>query len=188
MIKKPIFLLFFCMSLVFLFSGCLDCEMASLSIDLIDKVAEIKYFNIVSNSRDEDTIKKDFRELIQKVYFDDDSKSDPDRITSRKLYRDNERLDGMIRFSFKHPDKVLKEFKIDTDQNGDYIIDVTKEVENFQVSGSGQFIERDSKKLFKWPKNVKKIEFETKSKVFDESEKTRLLKNWQDWVDKSVKE
>ena len=130
----------------------------------------------------------DFRELIKKVYLDDDSKSDSDRITSKRLSRNDEQLDGMVRFSFKHFEKALKEFEIKTDQRGDYILDITKDIENYQVSGNGQYIERDSKKMMKWHKNLKEIKVEMKTKVFDETEKTRLLKYWLDWIDRNMKE
>ncbi len=186
--KACFFILFLFICPVFFLSGCLDCERVSLSVDLVNKVTEVKYFNIVSNSKDEDTIKKDFRELIKKVYFDDDSKSNPDRITSKRLYRNNEQLDGMVQFSFKHPEKVIKEFEIKTDKKGDYILDITKDIENYQVSGNGQYAEKDSKKIFKWRKNVKEIKLEMKTKVFDDTKKTSLLKYWLDWVDINTKE
>ena len=104
----------------FFFSSCLDCERASISIDMARKAAEVKFSNIVSNSTDEETIKEDLRDLIKKVYFDEDSKSDPDRITSRRLYRDNEKLCGIERFSFQSFPRVLKEFGLETDRSGDY--------------------------------------------------------------------
>ncbi len=179
--------LFVC-SLTFLLSGCLDCEKTSISIDLAHQVAEVKFSNIVSNSREEGTIKEDFRGLIKKVYFDEASKSDPDRITSRRLYRNNEKLDGIERFSFQSLPKVLKEFSIEVDKKGDFILDLTRESEDFQINGNGQFVERGSKKLLRWHKNVKKIEFEEKSKEFDETKKTSLLKDWLEWVDKNKKE
>jgi hypothetical protein len=184
---KGVFLLFLCFPLLLL-NGCLDFERASVSIDLANRVAEVKFVNIVSNSRDEETIKEDFRDLIKRAYFDEDSKSSPDRITSRRLYKSNERLDGIERFSFKSLQKVFKEFSIEVDKKGDYVLDLTKESENFQISGNGQTIERDSKKFLKWPKYVKKIEFEEKSKEFDETKKTGLLKYWVDWVDRNMKE
>jgi hypothetical protein len=81
---------------------------------------------------------------------------------------------------------VLKEFGIETDKSGDYILDVTKESENYQIIGNGQSIERGSKKLLKWRKNVKKIDFEQKSREFDETKKTSLLKPWLDWVDNNT--
>jgi hypothetical protein len=177
-----------CLSLLFLLIGCMDCERASISIDLIHKVAEVKFFNIVSNSKDEETIKEDFRDLIQRVYFDEASKSDPDRITSRRLFGNNEKLDGVERFAFKSLPKVLKEFGIEADKSGGYVLDVTKESESYQISGNGQLIQKGSKKFLKWQKNVKKIEFEEKSKEFKEPEKTSLLKHWLEWVDKNTKE
>jgi hypothetical protein len=185
-VKMYVFVLACCLS--FLLTGCLDFERASVSIDLANRVAEVKFVNIVSNSRDEETIKEDFRDLIKRTYFDEDSKSDPDRITSRRLYKNNERLDGIERFSFKSFKKVLKEFNVEVDKKGDYVLDLTKESENFQISGNGQTIERDSKKFLKWPKYVKKIEFEEVSKEFDETKKTGLLKYWVDWVDRNMKE
>jgi len=184
--KKRAFFLLLCFSLLLLLSGCLDCEKASISIDMGRKVAEVKFSNIVSNSTDEETIKEDFRDLIKRVYFDEGSKSDPDRITSRRLYRNNEKLDGIERFSFQSLPRVLKEFGIETDKSGDYILDVTKESENYQIIGNGQSIERGSKKLLKWRKNVKKIDFEQKSREFDETKKTSLLKPWLDWVDNNT--
>ena len=184
--KKRAFFLLLCFSLLLLLSGCLDCEKASISIDMGRKVAEVKFSNIVSNSTDEETIKEDFRDLIKRVYFDEGSKSDPDRITSRRLYRNNEKVDGIERFSFQSLPRVLKEFGIETDKSGDYILDVTKESENYQIIGNGQSIERGSKKLLKWRKNVKKIDFEQKSREFDETKKTSLLKPWLDWVDNNT--
>ncbi len=185
-VKMYVFVLTCCLS--FLLTGCLDFERASVSIDLANKVAEVKFVNIVSNSRDEETIKEDFRDLIKRAYFDEDSKSDPDRITSRRLYKSHERLDGIERFSFKSFQKVLKEFNIEVDKKGDYVLDLTKESENFQISGNGQYIERDSKKFLKWLKYVKKIEFKEMSKEFDETKKTGLLQYWVDWVDRNMKE
>jgi hypothetical protein len=186
--KKGTFVLLLCFSLLLLLNGCLDFERASVSIDLANRVAEVTFVNIVSNSRDEETIKEDFRDLIKRVYFDEDSKSNPDRITSRRLYKSNERLDGIERFSFKSLQKVLKEFSIEVDKKGDYILDLTKESEHFRISGNGQTIERDSKKFLRWPRYVKKIEFEEVSKEFDETKKTGLLKYWVDWVDRNMKE
>jgi hypothetical protein len=183
--KKGVIFFLLC-SFLFFLSGCLDCERASISIDMARKVAEVKFSNIVSNSTDEETIKEDLRDLIKRVYFDENSKSDPDRITSRRLYRDNEKLCGIERFSFQSLSRVLKEFSIETDRNGDYILDVTKESENYQISGNGQSVERGPKKLLKWRKNVKKIDFEQKSREFDETKKTSLLKPWLDWVDNAT--
>ena len=174
--------------LLFLLFGCMDCERASISIDLIHKVAEVKFFNIVSNSMDEETVKEDFRDLIKRAYFDEASKSDPDRITSRRLYRNNDKLDGVERFAFKSLPKALKEFSIEADKDGGYVLDITRERESYEVGGNGQYIERGSKKLLKWHENVKKIEFEEKSREFDETKKTSLLKHWMDWVDKNTKE
>jgi hypothetical protein len=185
-VKMVVFVLVCCLS--FLLTGCLDFERVSVSIDLANRVAEVNFVNIVSNSRDEETIKEDFRDLIKRVYFDEDSKSNPDRITSRRLYKSNERLNGIERFSFKSFQKVLKEFNFEVDKKGDYLLDLTKESENFQISGNGQMIERDSKKFLKWPKYAKKIEFKEISKEFDETMKTGLLKYWVDWVDRNVKE
>jgi hypothetical protein len=185
-VKMHVFVLACCLS--FLLTGCLDFERVSVSIDLANKVAEVNFVNIVSNSRDEKTIKEDFRDLIKRVYFDEDSKSDPDRITSRRLYKSHEKLDGIERFSFKSSPKVLKEFNIEVDKKGDYVLDLTKESENFQISGNGQTVERDSKKFLKWPRYVKKIEFIEVSRKFDETKKTGLLKDWVDWVDRNMKE
>ena len=185
---KKTCLLFLYISPIFFLSSCLDCERVSLSIDLVRKVGEVNYFNIVSNSKDEKTIKEDFRELIKKVYFDEYSTSDPDRITSKRLYRDNKQLNATVRFSFIYLDKVLKEFEIKKDKKGDYFIDVTKEVENYQISGNGRFVEVDSQKLFRWPKNGKEIKLEMKTKVFNELEKTRLLQYWQDWADSHIRD
>ena len=186
--KKGTFVLLLCFSLLLLLNGCLDFERASVSIDLANRVAEVTFVNIVSNSRDEETIKEDFQDLIKRVYFDEDSKSNPDRITSRRLYKSNERLTGIERFSFKSLQNVLKEFSIEVDKKGDYILDLTKESENFHISGNGQTIERDSKKFLRWPRYAKKIEFEEVSKEFDETKKTGLLKYWVDWVDRNMKE
>jgi hypothetical protein len=166
----------------------LDFERASISIDLANKIAEVRFFNIVSNSTEEETIREDFRFLIKQVYFDEDSKSDPDRIISRRLFKTNNQLDGVERFSFKDLRKALKDWSIEVDKSGAYILDITKEVENYRVSGNGQYLERGSKKFLKWPKNVKRIEVEEKSKEFDEAKKTSLLKHWLDWVDKNTKE
>ena len=174
--------------LLLILSGCLDCEKASISIDLIQKVAEVKFSNIVSNSTEEETIKEDFADLMKKVYFDDSPASDQGRITSRRLYENNGKLDGVERFSFQSLSKVLKEFNIEVDKKGDYILDLTKESESFRISGNGQRIERGSKKLLRWPKGAKKIEFEEKSKEFDETKKTSLLGRWIEWVDKNRKE
>ena len=136
---------------------------------------------------DEKAISEDFQDLIQKAYFDEASKADPDRITSRRLYRNDEKLDGVERFSFQSLGRVLKEFNIEMDKSGNYILDITKEIENYQISGNGQLIGKDSKRFLKWPKNAKKIEFEQNRKEFDEAEKTSLLKPWLDWVDKNIK-
>ncbi len=174
--------------LVLVLAGCLDCEKASISVDLIQKTAEVKFSNVVSNSVDAETIKEDFGDLIKKVYFDEESASDPARITSRRLYENNGKLDGVERFSFQSLPQVLKEFNIEADKKGDYVLDLTKESEHYRISGNGQVIERGSKKLLRWPKNTKKIEFEEKSKEFDEAEKTSLLGRWLEWVDKNKKE
>jgi len=181
--KKGVIFSLLCSFLLLFLNGCLDCERASISIDMARKAAEVKFSNIVSNSTDEETIKEDLRDLIKRVYFDENSKSDPDRITSRRLYRDNEELCGIERFSFQSLPRVLKEFSIETDRNGDYILDVTKESENYQISGNGQSIARGPKKFLKWRKNVKKIEIGQKSREFDETKKTTLLKPWLDWID-----
>jgi hypothetical protein len=188
MAKLRLFSWIVCFSLPLFLSGCLDFERASISIDLANKIAEVRFFNIVSNSTEEETIREDFRFLIKQVYFDEDSKSDPDRIISRRLFKTNNQLDGVERFSFKDLRKALKDWSIEVDKSGAYILDITKEVENYRVSGNGQYLERGSKKFLKWPKNVKRIEVEEKSKEFDEAKKTSLLKHWLDWVDKNTKE
>ena len=188
MMKIRFLYLVCCLSTLFFISGCLDCEKASISIDMVHQIAEVRYINIVSNSKDEETVKTDFRELIQKVYFEDDPTSDPDRITSRRLLKNNGQLDGIVRFSFKSSKKALKEYGIETDSRGDFILDLTKESKNYQASSNGRWIESGSKKVLKWPKTARKIEFEQKSKVFDEATKTSLLKHWQAWVDQSMKE
>jgi len=184
--KVHFYLLLLCIFPFFLLSGCLDCEKVTLSLDLVRKVGEVYYFNIVSDSKDEKTIKEDFWGLIKKVYFDDDSTSDPDRIISKRLYRDNEQLNARVRFSFMHLDKVLKDFEIKKDKKGNYFIDVTKEAENYHISGNGRSVEIDSTKRFQWPRHSKKIEFEMKRKGFDETQKTRLLMQWLEWVDKNL--
>jgi hypothetical protein len=174
--------------LLFTLNGCMDFERASFSIDMIEKVGEVNYFNIVSNSRDEQTVKEDFRALIKQVYFDPESKSDPERITVNSLSRNKEELDGKIRFAFKDLQKVLKEYEIKTDGNGNYLLDVTKDGENFYITGNGHSVERFSRRFLIWPKNVKRIEIEMKSKRFDISTRTSLLGRWSDWVDQSLKE
>ena len=50
-------------------NGCMDFERASFSIDVIEKVGEVNYFNIVSNSRDEQTVKDDFQGIDQAGLF-----------------------------------------------------------------------------------------------------------------------
>ncbi|RPJ02476.1 MAG: hypothetical protein EHM36_12430 [Deltaproteobacteria bacterium] len=166
----------------------MDSERNSLSIDLIEKVGEVKYLNIVSNSRDEGTVKEDFRDLIKQTYFDAESRSDPERITSKSLHRNKENLDGMMRFAFKNLEKTLKDFEIKIDGEGNFFMDVTKDSENFSITGNGQLVERDSRKLLIWPRNTKRIEVETRSRVFDAAAKTSLLKHWTEWVEKSLKE
>jgi hypothetical protein len=69
-VKMYVFVLACCLS--FLLTGCLDFERVSVSIDLANKVVEVNFVNIVSNSSDEKTIKEDFRDLIKRVYFDED--------------------------------------------------------------------------------------------------------------------
>jgi hypothetical protein len=176
------------LSLLFTLNGCMDFERASFSIDVIEKVGEVNYFNIVSNSRDEQTVKEDFRALIKQVYFELESKSDPERITVNSLSRNKEELDGKIRFTFKDLQKVLKEYEIKIDGDGNYFLDVTKDGENYYITGNGQSVERDSRRFLIWPRTVKRIEIEMKSKRFDISTKTSLLGRWSDWVDQSLKE
>jgi hypothetical protein len=176
------------LSLLFTLNGCMDFERASFSIDVIEKVGEVNYFNIVSNSRDEQTVREDFRALIKQVYFEPESKSDPERITANSLSRNREALDGKIRFAFKDLQKVLKEYEIKIDGDGSYFLDVTKDGENYTITGNGQSVGRDSRRFLVWPKTVKRIEIEMKSKRFDISTKTSLLGRWSDWADQSLKE
>ena len=185
--RRPVFSSFFSALLLVALSGCLDCERASISIDLVHRVAEVRYFNIVSGSREEETVREDFRDLINKVYFEEEPAEDPDRITSRRLFGNKDQLDGRVRFAFRSSTKVLKEYGIETDKDGDYILDLTKESENYQVSSNGRWVESGSRKILKWPKTVEKIEFEQKNKVFDEMGKTRLLSHWQAWMDRNTK-
>jgi hypothetical protein len=61
---------------------------------------------------------------------------------------------------------VLKEYEIKTDGDGNYFLDVTKDGENYYIAGNGQSVERDSRRFLIWPKIVKRIEIEMKSKRF----------------------
>ncbi len=159
-------------------AGCLNSGGASIVVDLNSKTGEMKYFNIVSDSKDEKEIKSDFQTLLDMVFKEEDPKPEEIKMTSKKLYRNNDQLDGIIIFSFNDPEKALKELNFGTDENGNYILKLGNDI---YVRSNGTYIEKDSEKFVKWNKDITKIELETKTDMTGWQNSVSLLSYWLEW-------
>jgi pSer/pThr/pTyr-binding forkhead associated (FHA) protein len=166
-------------------AGCLEYEEEYLFIDIPKKVGEVRYSNIVSDSKDEKTIKGDFQDLIDMVYIDkyENSKEGAEQktiqIISRELYGIGPRLDGTVNFSFKDLKAALNEFNIRIDKNEDYIYEMGDD--EVYRGGNGTYSEHDSIKAVKWKKQSKTIELEKRTASFAKTKTTSLLSYWLDW-------
>jgi len=168
---------------IILLSGCLDAEKLSLSLDLKSKTAEVGYSNIVSDSKEESKIKEDFEELIEKAYGDKkDHDGRPGQPISAKLYEEDGHLDGVAVYSFKDSAQMIKEYEIETDNKGDFILDLGKESNRDleYAGGNGAYIEEGTKRLIRWSGNSTSLKVKLRNKLFDSKSKS-LLSYWVEW-------
>lgn len=182
-IRNKILFLAVCLSLFL--TGCLSYEGEYLFIDISNNLGEVRYSNIVSDSKDEAAIQGDFQDLIDIVYNDKYSNSKKGaeqktiQIISRDLYGIGSRLDGIVNFSFKDLKEALNEFNIKIDKNGDYIYEMG--ADEVYLSGNGTYSEHNSIKAVIWNKQSKTIKLEKRTASFAETKTTSLLSYWLDW-------
>ena len=182
-IHSKILFLAVCLSLFL--TGCLSYEEEYLLIDISNNVGEVRYSNIVSDSKDEEAIKGDFQDLIDMVYNYKyaDSKEGAEQktiqIISGELYGIGTRLDGTVNFSFKDLKAALNEFNIKIDKNEDYIYDMG--ADEVYRGGNGTYSEQNSIKAVIWDKQSKTIELEKRTASFAQTKITSRLSYWLDW-------
>jgi hypothetical protein len=176
---------FWAVCLSFFLTGCLSYEEEYLFIDISKNIGEVRYSNIVSDSKDEEAIKGDFKDLIDMVYNDKYANSKEGagqktiQVVSRELYGIGSRLDGTVNFSFSDLKAALNEFNIKIDRNDDYIYEMgTDEVYR---GGNGTYSEHNSIKAVIWDKQSKTIELEKRTASFAQTKTTSLLSYWLDW-------
>jgi len=182
-IYNKIFFLAVCLS--FFLTGCLSYEEEYLFIDISNNVGEVRYSNIVSDSKDEEAVKEDFQDLIDMVYNDKHANSEEGteqktiQIISRELYGIGVRLDGTVNFSFKDLKAALNEFNIKKDKHEDYIYEMG--ADEVYRGGNGKYSEHNSTKAVMWDKQSKTIEIEKTTASFAQTKTTSLLSFWLDW-------
>lgn len=166
--------------ILLLLSGCLDAEKFSLSLDLIYKTTEAWYSNIVSDSKEEDKIKDDFQDLLKTAYGD--RQDGVGKLVSAKLYEKDGHLEGVVRYSFKDNAEMLKEYEIETDKKGDFILDLSKgsNKDLEYAGGNGSYIEEGDKRFVRWDSNSTSLKVTLKNKVFNTKNKS-LLSYWLKW-------
>ena len=182
-IHNKIFFFAVCLSLFL--TGCLSYEEEYLFIDISNNVGEVRYSNIVSDSKNEEAIKEDFQDLVDMVYNDrcanskDGGEQETIQIISRELYGIGPQLEGIVNFSFKDLKAVLNEFNIKIDKNGNYIY----EMGAYEVysGGNGTYCDHDSAKAVIWDRQIKTIELEKRTASFAQTKTTSLLSFWLDW-------
>ena len=182
-------ILFLAICLSLFLTGCLSYEEEYLFIDISKNVGEVRYSNIVSDSKDEEAVKGDFQDLIDMVYNDKYANSKEGagqktiQIVSRELYGIGPRLDGTVNFSFNDPKAALNEFHIKIGKNEDYIYEMG--ADEVYRGGNGTYSERNSIKSVIWDKQSKTIELEKRTASFAQTKTTGLLSYWLDWNRKS---
>ena len=180
-LNKILFIAFF---LPMVSIGCLGYEKEYLLIDISKQWGEVRYSNIVSDSKGEEDIKGDFQDLIDMVYNDKYADSEEAgqktiQIISRELYGIGSRLDGTVKFSFKELKAALNEFNIKIDTNKNYIYELG--ADEVYRGGNGTYSEHNSTKEVRWDKQSTTIELEIRHAFFDQTKATSLLSYWLDW-------
>lgn len=182
-LNKILFIAFF---LPLVSIGCLGYEKEYLLIDISKQWGEVRYSNIVSDSKGEENIKGDFQDLIDMVYNDQyaNSKEGAEQktiqIISRELYGIGPQLNGTVNFSFKDLEAALNEFNIKIDKNEDYRYEMGDD--EVYRGGNGTYSEHNSTKEVRWDKQSKTIELEIRHASYDRTETTSLLSYWLDWI------
>jgi hypothetical protein len=171
--------------IVLLLGGCLDVENYTLSLDLKNNTVEVSYSNIVSNSDKEKDIKSDFEDLLKTAYGDENKVG---KTISKKLYEESGHLDGVAKFSYKDNAEMLKEYEIETDKKGDFILDLSKggNKDLDYTGGNGTYVEEGEKRFIRWDSNSASLKATLKNKAFDAKNKS-LLSYWLEWKEKNPK-
>ncbi len=168
--------------LLFLYA-CLESESTRLSINLAEKRGEMDFRNIVSmnDKRDEEAVRRDFQDLLD--ILKPEQKDDPEgiRTVEQVLYQEGDHLNGLSRFVFEDPARVLEEFQIGIDENGDYVMDLSANHSSRYAGGNGRYAEEGGRKAVKWRKDVKEIMVVLRSTAFVRDKAVSMLPYWLAW-------
>ncbi len=157
-------------------TGCLDVESTRIRLDLAKNTGEVVYTNIVSGSYNDESIKRDFDELLE-VAYGKQEESEAIVYVSNELYAANGHLNGRRAFSIKDPDKTLSEFGIKRDP-GKYFMEIDDAID--YTGGNGALVDGSSGQRVVWNENARVIEAELRNDLSDEKV-TSLLPYWEKW-------
>jgi hypothetical protein len=171
------------LSILLVVTGCLELEGISVSLDFNQNICTATYYGLGSNEKEKAKIEEDFQSLIQDL---NDCRTDKSgSCLSAELYPEGNKLDGKIVFRFNESFLTadsLREYQLQVDETK-YFISLPDSDEGV-VKGNGEIIQEGSKKIMKWSKATKLIQYEMrKSAGFkDEKKITNLLPRWRNWI------
>jgi len=173
--------LMFCIPL--LVTGCLEIEGLSVSLDFNKNICTATYYGLGSNGKEEAKIEEDFQCLIKDY---NDCRSDKSgNLLSVELYPEGNKLNGKMVFRFNEAFLTadsLREYQLEVDEAG-YFVSIPNAYPD-AVKGNGEIIQVGSKKIMKWPKTTKLIQYEMRKPAGfkDEKKITNLLPRWKNWI------
>lgn len=178
MMRKAFFLAF-CL----FFYACLESESTRISISLAEKRGEMDFRNIVSmnDKRDEEAVRRDFQDLLDILKPENSDDPEGIRTVEQALYQEGNHLNGVSRFVFEDPAKVLEEFQISIDENGDYVMDLSANHRSRYAGSNGQYVEEGERKIIRWGKDAQEIVVVLRSTAFVQEKAVSMLPYWLAW-------
>jgi hypothetical protein len=154
----------------FFLSGCLTFHRISYELNLEDDLIGngiIRIYDIRSSAETDEEFAEDKNTLFDYIHksegFISDMQQEGKEITSRRLYKKDDLLNGEVRFNF---DDIRKVEGI-TSEEGFYYI--TMELEDSIYSTNGEVIFSENFKRIVWDKSTKTLLFEMIAADYDDS-------------------
>ncbi|MEP4534889.1 MAG: hypothetical protein ABJ004_17480 [Cyclobacteriaceae bacterium] len=174
-------------------SGCVIYEQIRMKLNLSKRTGQIEYFNIVSAIEKEDsywendaekekflyelkeTRKKDLVDLLKE--YDDIKVNSNMEVTSKKLVKKKNQLNGIEKFKYKS----FKDFEIETSADGSsYALKL--EGDQRYIDGNGFYFETDTGNYVSWSVDVKYIDITLKLHDLEDFDYVEsLLPYWKEW-------
>jgi len=152
-------------------------EQTKVTIDIENKTVQIEYIDLMTPRMAVDHAETGLKEIEKATDF---SKHFPHlKLTSKKIYKQNKKLNATLNFSYDSQEELFKLIHFDTDSGGNPLYQILM-IEKM-TSTNGQFIKGDEFDIVQWDKNEKIIELALQHGDFgdkDFDDRVILLPYW----------